>query len=178
MALDYTRLDHKTVAWATENARELVKEEADRLRALDAKSAQLVGFAGVILAVLGSLGKDAFLRDLGYVGDPLFAAAYFLSMLVLTASILWLVFFTLKPQRLVVIDAKELSAYLEDERLLQAEAAALQIRTLRALRDAASWAQRVGKQKASRLSTGMALFAIGLAAALVAVTTMGAGSLG
>ena len=99
-------------------------------------------------------------------------------MVGLATAILWLVFFTLKPQRFIAIDAKELSRYLDDERLLSAEPWALQLRTLRALRDAASWAQRGAQQKADRLSTGIALFGVGLASALTAVITLGAATLG
>jgi hypothetical protein len=176
--VDYSQVNYETVAWATENARALVKQEAERIQALDGKSAQLAGFSGVILAVLGSLAANAFDKDLGSVGDPLFAVAYFLSVVSLTGAILWLVFFALKPQRFIAIDAAELTAYLEDDRLLRAEPWALQIRTLRALRNAAVWAQTGAEQKANRLSLGVAIFGSGLGAALVAVVTLGAGSLG
>ena len=175
--MDYSQLNKETVAWATSNARELLHEESDRIQALDTKSGQLAGFGGVILALLGSLGKDAFPRDLGSVGDPVFAVAFFLAVIMLAASILWLAM-TLKPQRFMAIDAKELSAYLEDDRLLRADPWALQLRTLRALRDAVTWSQLGAQQKASRLTTGVMLFALGLTGALVAVITLGAGSLG
>lgn len=132
--MDYTRVDHATVEWATQNARDLLREESDRIQALDTKAGQLAGFSGVILALLGSLAKDAFTRDLGCVGDPVFAVAYFLAAGTLAGALLWLVFSALKPQRFVAIDADELTQYLEDERLLRAEPWALQIRTLRAAR--------------------------------------------
>lgn len=175
--MDYSRINHETVAWATDNARELLREENDRIQALDGKAGQLAGFSGVILAVLGSIAPDAFDGDLGAVGDPLFAAAYFASVGALTAAILWLVFFALRPQRFIAIDASELTAYLEDERLLRAQPWALRIRTLRALRDCTSWAQQGAESKANRLGAGVVIFAIGLAAALVAVVTLGAGNL-
>ena len=175
--MDYSQINHETVAWATENARSLLKDENERIQALDAKAAQLAGFSGVILAVLGSIAPDAFDGDLGAVGDPLFATTYFASVGALTAAILWLVFFALRPQRFIAIDAEELTAYLEDERLLQAQPWALQIRTLRALRNCTSWAQQGAQQKADRLSIAVVIFAAGLAAALVAVVTLGLGSL-
>lgn len=175
--MDYSRINRETVSWATENARELLRSENDRLQALDGKAGQLAGFSGVILAVLGSIAPDAFGERLGTVGDPLFAAAYFASVGSLTAAILWLVLFALRPQRFIAIDAKELDAYLEDERLLRAEPWALQIRTLRALRDSTSWAQRGAELKANRLTVGVVIFAFGLGAALVAVVTLGVGNL-
>jgi len=175
--VDYSRINHETVAWATENARELLREENERIQALDSKAGQLAGFAGVILAVLGSIAADAFAEDLGAVGDPVFAVTYFASVGALTAAILWLVFFALKPQRFIAIDARELTAYLEDERLLRAQPWGLQIRTPRALRDCTAWAQQGAEQKANRLTTGVVIFAIGLAAALGAVVTLGLGSL-
>jgi hypothetical protein len=176
--MDYTRIDPETVEWATKNARELVHEESDRIQALDAKAGQLAGFSGVVLALLGSLAKDAFTRDLGCVGDPVFAGAYFLAAAMLAVTILWLVFSAIKPQRFIAIGAKELERYLVDERLLSAKPWALQIRTLRALSDATSWSQRAAQQKADRLSTGVVLFASGLVFTLVAVITLGLGSLG
>jgi hypothetical protein len=176
--MDYSRLNHETVAWATENARELLREESDRIQLLDTKAGQLAGFAGVVLALLGSLAKDAFARDLGTVGDPLFAVVYFGAAATLATAIMWIVFFALKPRRFIAIDAKELSMYFEDERLLSAEPWALQLRTLRALRDAVSFSQRGAAQKADRLSTGVVLFGVGLACTLMAVITLGVGSLG
>jgi hypothetical protein len=169
--------NHETLAWATENARELLKEENDRIQALDAKAGQLAGFSGVILAVLGSIATDSFDKNLGAVGDPVFAAMYFASVGALTAAILWLVFFALKPQRFIAINARELTAYLEDDRLLRAQPWALQIRTLRALRDCTLWAQQGAEQKANRLTTGVVIFAVGLAAALAAVVALGLGTL-
>jgi hypothetical protein len=175
--VDYRRINHETVAWAAENARELLREENQRIQALDGKAGQLAGFSGVILAVLGSIAPDAFDGNLGTVGEPLFAGAYFASVGALTAAILWLVFFALRPQRFIAIDATELTAYLEDERLLRAQPWALQIRTLRALRDCTSWAQRGAELKADRLTIGVIIFAVGLASALVAVVTLGVGNL-
>ncbi len=163
----------ETVAWAVENARSLLLNETDRARSLDGKAAQLAGFAGVTLAVLGSIAPEALSQDLGCVGDPVFAVAFFAAAGLVTGSIVWLVFGVLKPQRIVAIDAKEIANYLEDERLLRAEPWALQMRTLRALRDGALWAQRVAEQKASRLGVGVTLFGFGLGSTLVAVLTLG-----
>jgi len=97
--VDYSQINRESVAWATDNGRELLKAENDRLQALDAKAGQLSGFSGVILAVLGSIAPDAFDRNIGAVGEPLFASAYFASVGALTGAILWLVFFALRPQR-------------------------------------------------------------------------------
>lgn len=175
--MDYSQINRESVAWATDNGRELLRAENDRIQALDAKAGQLSGFSGVILAVLGSIAPDAFDRNIGAVGEPLFASAYFASVGALTGAILWLVFFALRPQRFIAIDAAELTAYLEDERLLRAQPWALQMRTLRALRDCTSWAQRGAELKANRLTIGVVIFAVGLAAALVAVVTLGVGNL-
>ena len=73
--MDYSRINRQTVEWATENARLLLQEESARIQGLDSKSGQLAGFAGVILALLASVAIGAFERDLGDVGDPLFAVA-------------------------------------------------------------------------------------------------------
>jgi len=162
-----------TVAWAADNARELLRDESERVRALDTKAGQLAGFAGVILALLGSIAPEAFRSSLGDVGVPLFAAFYLLAAALLASSILWIVFLTLKPQRFIAIAAAELGEYLEDERLLRSDPWALQIRTMRAVRDAAVWAQVAGERKADRLTVGMILFAAGLTATLGAVVTLG-----
>lgn len=175
--IDYSQIKPETVAWATQNARQLLADENDRVRSIDGKSSQLAGFAGVILAVLGAVAPDALREDLGGVGDPVFAVMYFTAAVSLTIAIVWLVFFVLRPQRFVAIDAEEIGAYLEDERLLRSEPWGLQMRTLRALRRAAIWAQKAGQQKADRLTIGIVIFGIGLGAALAAVVTLGAGSL-
>lgn len=175
--MDYSKLDPETVAWALDNARTLLSEENERVRAIDGKAAHLAGFAGVILAVLGSLAPDTFDEDLGCVGDPLFAVAFFVATGVLTGSILWFVFRVMKPYRFVAIDAKEVGNYLEDERLLRAEPWALQMRTLRVLAGVTGWAQGVAQQKADRLNEGVVAFGVGLAAALVAVVTIGVANL-
>lgn len=177
LGVDYARVNPETVAWATQNARDLLAEETDRIQALDTKASQLAGFSGVTLAILGSIGQRAIEADLGTVGDPLFASAYFLAGVMLAVAILWLVFFGVRPRRFIAIDASELTAYLEDERLLRSRPWALQIRTLRALRDAASWAQRGAQEKANRLTVGVAIFGLALSATLVSIVTLGIASL-
>ena len=72
----------------------------------------------------------------------------------------------------VAIDAAEIDRYIPIAPL-RAEPWALQMRTLRSLRDAAIWAQEAGEQKANRLATGVVLFAAGLGSTLVAVVTLG-----
>jgi hypothetical protein len=175
--VDRSAVTPDTVAWAVENAQTLLRDETDRVRSLDGKAGQLAGFAGVTLAVLGSIAPDALSQDLGRVGDPVFAAAFFGAAGFVTGSIIWLVFLVLRPQRFVAIDAKEIRNYLQDDRLLRAEPWALQMRTLRALGDSALWAQRAGEQKASRLGVGVTLFGIGLGTTLVAILTLGVANL-
>jgi len=171
------RINPDTVAWAVDNARTLLHDETDRVRSLDGKAAQLAGFGGVTLAVLGSIAPDALSEDLGCVGDPLFALSFFAAAGFVTGSIIWLVFLVVRPQRFVAIDAKEIGNYLEDERLLRADLWAIQMRTLRALRDSALWAQRAAEQKANRLAIGVTLFGIGLGTTLLAVLTLGVANL-
>lgn len=175
--VDYSKLDKETVAWAHDHARALLTDENERVRAIDGKAAHLAGFAGVILAVLGSLAPEAFDDDLGRIGEVVFAMGFFLAAGLLSASILWLVFRVMKPYRFVAIDATEVRNYLTDDRLLRAEPWALQMRTLRVLADVTEWAQAAAQQKADRLSSGVIMFGVGLAAALVAVVTIGAAHL-
>jgi hypothetical protein len=175
--MDYRKIDPETVAWATENARQLLDDESELVRSLDAKAAQLAGFGGVVLAIMGSIASQGFNEDLGSAGNVVFAMAYFFAAGVLTASILWLAFYAFTPQRFVAIGAAEISEYIDDERLLRAKPWALQLRTLRALRDAVAWAQEAAVQKANRLTTGAVLFGIGLVAAVSAVVTLGLGTL-
>ena len=169
---DPSHINPETVAWATQNARQLLADENDRVRSLDGKAAQLAGFTGVILAVLGSVAPDAFKEKLGCFGETAFAIAYLIAAFSLSAAIVWLVFFVLKPQRFVAIDAAEIKAYVEDERLLRSKPWGLQMRTLRALDHATSWAQAAGQQKADRLGIGVILFGIGVLGAIAAVITL------
>jgi hypothetical protein len=175
--VDYSRLDKETIAWAHDNARALLSEENERVRTIDGKAAQLAGFAGIILAVLGSVAPDAFDANLGQIGEVTLAVAFFLAAGALSASILWLVFKVMKPYRFVALDAKEIRNYLDDERLLRAEPWALQMRTLRVLAGVAQWAQDVVQSKADRLAEGVVLFGVGLGATLVAVVTIGVSNL-
>jgi hypothetical protein len=175
--VDYSRINKDSVAWAFANASDLLRGQLERVGSLNDKAAQLAGFAGVILAILGSLARQGFSSDLGSVGEVAFAIFYFGAAALLATTILWLVSLVYRPRRYVAIDPEEIQNYLSDERLLQAEPWALQIRTLRTMYPAAQWADDSAARMACRIGVGAALFAGGLLAFLGAVITMGLGSL-
>jgi hypothetical protein len=175
--VDYSSINKESVAWAFENANGLLRAELERVGSLNDKAAQLAGFAGVILAILGSVARDGFRAELGSVGEVAFAIFYFGAALLLALAILWLVSLVYRPRRYVAVDPEEIRNYLSDDRLLRAEPWALQIRTLRAIHPAAEWAEKGASQMAHRIGIGAMLFVGGLVAFLGAVLTMGAGSL-
>jgi hypothetical protein len=175
--VDYGRINPEAVAWAFQNSADLLQSELERVRSLNEKAAQLAGFAGVVLAILGSVARDGFVADLGSVGEVAFAAFYFGAGLSLAATILWLVLWVYRPKRYVAVDPEEIRNYLTDERLLRAEPWALQIRTMRTVYPAARWAEKGAAQMAGRIGIGAGFFAAGLGMFLGAVITLGLGSL-
>jgi hypothetical protein len=174
--VDYSRINAETVAWAVQNAANLLQGELDQVRSLNDKAAQLAGFSGVVLAILGSLASDGFATKLGSVGESVFAAFYFGSAFLLAATILWLVLLVHRPRRRVAVDPEEIRTYFTDERLLEAEPWALQIRTMRTIYPAAVWAKKGAAQMEARIGVGAGLFAGGLTLFLGAVITLGVGS--
>lgn len=175
--MDYSRIKPETVAWAYGTARDLLQGELDRIRSLTEKAAQLAGFAGIILAILGTLAAEAFATDLGAIGDVVFAACFFAGAAVLAGAILWLVLLVYRPRRYIAVDTEEIQNYLTDDRLLRSQPWALQIRTMRTIYLAARVAERGAAQMASRITVGAVLFLLGLMLFLGAVITLGAGSL-
>jgi hypothetical protein len=175
--VDYSRINGASVAWAFESASNLLRDELERMRSLNDKAAHLAGFAGVALAISGSIGRDGFGSSRGGVGEVAFAAFYFGAMAALAATMLWLVLLVYRPRRHVAIDPMEIRNYLTDDRLLQAEPWALQIRTLRMIYPAARWAAAGAAQMEHRIRVGAGLFATGLTLFLGAAVTLGLGSL-
>lgn len=173
--MDYSRINEETVEWAYRTADGLLKEELERARLLTDKAAQLAGFSGIVLAILGGMARDAFGAALGSPGEAIFAACFFAAAGVLTAAIAWLIVLVYRPRRYVAVDTGEIRNYLEDERLLQAKPWALQIRTMRTLYPAARWAEKTAGQLAFRITVGASLFLIGLFLFLGAVITLGIG---
>lgn len=175
--MDYTRINPETVEWAYGNAVALLQGELDRVRGLTEKAGQLAGFAGVVLAILGGLSKDGFKAHLGSVGENTFAVGYFGAALLLGGAILWLVVLVYRPRRYVAVDTAEISNYLTDDRLLRSKPWALQIRTMRTVHLAATWAEEGAAQLAWRIKVGVFLFAAGLGFFVAAVITLGIGEL-
>lgn len=175
--MDYSRINPDSVAWAYSNASALLDGELERIRSLNDKAAQLAGFSGVVLAILGGLATTAFDADLGSVGEGAFAVLFFLGAALLAAAILWLVLRVYRPRRFLAVDPEEIRNYLTDERLLQSQPWALQIRTMRTLYFAARWAERGAAEMARRIVVGAHLFVAGLMFLVGAVVTLGIGSL-
>jgi hypothetical protein len=174
--VDYSRVNGESVAWAFQNAANLLQGELDQVRSLNERAAQLAGFSGVVLAILGSLAGDGFASRLGSVGEGVFATFYFGSAFLLAASIIWLVLLVHRPTRWVAMDPEEIRNYVTDERLLRAEPWALQIRMMRTIYPAALWARKGAAQLKGRIGVGAGLFAGGLTSFLGAVITLGLGS--
>lgn len=156
---------------------ELVRTERERVASLNDKAAQLAGFSGVILVILGSLAKDGFKAHLGSVGELTFAVSYFAAAVGLVAAILVLILRAYQPRRFLAIDTDEIANYLGDERLLRAEPWALQIRTMRTLHPLAKIAETGAAEMAAWIKLGGYIFALGISLFLVAVLTLGIGQL-
>lgn len=177
LIIDYSKIDKASVSWAYSNASTVLQTELARVQSLNEKAAQLAGFCGVTLAILGGLADGGFGAKLGSVGEPVFAACYFGAALLLGAAIAWLVLFVYRPRRYVALDPSEIRNYLTEERLLRAEPWALQMRTMRTLYLAASWAEKGAAQMARRITVGALLFTAGLMLFVCAAITLGVGEL-
>jgi hypothetical protein len=175
--VDYSRIDPDSVAWAYENASALLQQERDRVSSLNDKAAQLAGFSGVILAILGSFAREGFTAKLGSVGEVVFAVCYFGAALALALAVAILILLVYRPRRFIAVDAAELGNYLGDERLLQSKPWGLQIRTMRTLHLAAKWAEKGAAEMASRIRIAVSVFGAGLALFVGAVITLGLGQL-
>ena len=67
-------------------AQRLADDERARSGTLTARASTLAGFSGTILAIVATLGREAFKLDLGDLGDPLMAALFILSIVALATS--------------------------------------------------------------------------------------------
>jgi hypothetical protein len=71
----------ETVTELLRIARDLLADERTRGQTLDAKTATLAGFAGTILALIGTLAASLFRLELGRLGEPMVRAVLLLSVL-------------------------------------------------------------------------------------------------
>ena len=143
----------------------------------DEKAAQLAGFSGVILAILGSIAKDGFTAQLGCVGEVVFAACYFGAAIALAGAVGILILFVYRPRRFLAVSADEIDNYLTDDRLLRSQPWGLQLRTMRTLHGSAKWTEKGAAIMAQRIKCAVFVFGAGLAFFVVAVITLGIGQL-
>jgi hypothetical protein len=159
------------VAWYVDNASALLADEHRRGESLQTRAGQLAGFAGVSLALLGSLLPDAF-GGLELSEERLAGGAYLLALALLIATIVLAVVRVLKPVRYAAIDAREVREYVTD-RFLVADRWEVQVRTLRALAMAVASAQSNNETKAKWLGRCVVVFLAGLVASAGCLATLG-----
>ena len=175
--VDYSEINPESVAWAYENSVSLLEQERARVDSLNEKAAQLAGFSGVILAILGSFAKDGFKAQLGCVGEVVFAVCYFGAALALAAAVAILILGVYRPRRFLAVNTDEIENYLTDDRLLRSKPWGLQLRTMRTLHGSAKWTEKGAAIMASRIKYAVFVFGAGLAFFVVAVITLGVGQL-
>jgi hypothetical protein len=172
--LELGNLDSDTVAVAADRAQKLFDDQQERLSGLDQKATQLAGFAGVVLAVLGSAAKDVVDADFSCAMTVLVRGSLLLSALLITVTIVYLVVTVLYPQPFAAVAAEEIRRYLGegDEPLLEVTPTAFLVRQLRGLYRATASVQQGADEKARQIKAAARLFsaAIALATASIALT--------
>ncbi len=89
-----------------------LKDERERGRALDTKTASMVGFTGLILSINGVLAKPLFFaQKLGPVGGVAMKVFFFAAVLALLAAVLLAVVGVLMPQKYRGFGRGELRAF-------------------------------------------------------------------
>lgn len=103
--------NEQTVSELLRTAERLLADERARGQALDTKTASLAGFAGAILALTATLGRDLLNlhTDSRWLVQVLFAA----TVIALGAGAVLAVGGVLTPQRRLTIDTQELRAFGE-----------------------------------------------------------------
>jgi hypothetical protein len=92
-------LDEEGIAELVRIAESVVADERDRGRQLDAKSATLAGFSGLILAIDTALSRSIFGVDLGTVGDVFARGGFMLAAASLLCATALSIAGVLMPQK-------------------------------------------------------------------------------
>jgi hypothetical protein len=91
----------------------LVDDERARSGTLTARASTLAGFSGTILAVVATLGREAFTLDLGRVGEPVVRVLFLVSIVALAAAATLAVGGVLRARDRRLVDAETVQAFAE-----------------------------------------------------------------
>lgn len=80
-------------------ATDAMKDERERGRSLDAKTATIAGFTGLILSLNAAIAKPLFDAALGPVGEPVARVCFFVAIAALLVGVLLAIVGVLMPQR-------------------------------------------------------------------------------
>lgn len=80
-------------------ATDALKDERERGRSLDAKTATIAGFTGLILSLNGAIAKPLFDAELGSLGEPVARVCFFVAIAALLVGVLLAIVGVLMPQR-------------------------------------------------------------------------------
>jgi hypothetical protein len=94
-------------------AERLVDDERARSGTLAARASTLAGFAGTILAIVATLGREAFKLDLGSVGDPSMRGLFLVSVCALALSATLAVGGVLRARRRELVDVEAVHEFAE-----------------------------------------------------------------
>lgn len=165
-----------TVAWLAENARLQLVGETTRGTAIDTKASWFMAAAGVVLSVVAGMAPDAYGVDVTAAVRFAFTVLYAGALLAIAGSLFWNVRLALWPSSYAAISVTELRLY-ETPRFYAAEPYEVQGRTLRALVDAVERSRRQNEIKAAGLRRAARSLLVGLTLLLLALATLGIGSL-
>jgi hypothetical protein len=154
----------ETVEALLDSVRELLGSEEGRETSLNDRSGSLVVFAGVILTLVGALGREVLASDLSGKWDGISIGLFGLAEVALLASVACVLFGVLLPQTAATISMAEVVSY-GTRRVLSSARVEVQGSTLLGLINLLAIDRSRVSKKTSWLQRGYVALAIGLTAA-------------
>ncbi|MBK5233106.1 MAG: hypothetical protein JJE13_09025 [Thermoleophilia bacterium] len=166
-----TDTNPQTVAWTTSNARIMFEDQERRASSLETRAGQLAGFTGLVLALIVPLGVEG-------IHDASWDIPVYGLIIVASASAVFALFSlvhgVLAPAWFVSISSSEIDNYINDSRFQTQPPEELQIRTLKAIRDAVKVYEVHNEKKAKNLNRGVYGFSATLLASIALVGVISA----
>lgn len=174
MATSGQQINAETASWLAETVRGVLRDQMEEAARLDSKARELIGFAGLVLALLAAAVTQAGGRT--GLEAILFGTGAVLAVLLLGLAAGYAIFAVAAPGDgqgyYLKLDAGSARQLLEDPETLASEPWVAQIREAFPLVDALEHNAGVLQRDRLRVSQAYGLFASGLGAAMVAILAL------
>jgi hypothetical protein len=174
MATSGQEINAETARWLADTVRSVLRDQLDEAARLDSKARELIGFSGLVLALLAAaIVRAGVLAGLEAI---LFGAGASLAVLLLGLAAGFAIFAVAAPgdgdDYYLKLDAGSARQLIDDPETLASEPWVSQVREAVPLVDALEHNAKVLEREQLRVSQAYVLFASGLGAAIIAILAL------